>query len=279
MSAPRHARGAGLLAHLGWLPALALVAVALWEVATIVRAGSDVPGRADWQAAAAEVRQRAEPGDLVVFAPAWLDPVGRQHLGDQLSIEEAARMDDARYAVVWELSARGARAPETRGRQRDLELRFGDLTATRWVREPARVVTDFLAPEVAGAATVDGRRRGPRLVRLEEVGFAPRRCIRVIPRPDRTTTVRFEGVRLGSELVGYVGLADVFTRRDVRDPARLELRVDGRELAEVTAGVEDGWVRFAAPTEPGRADVEVAATALGPEARDRRVCFAMEARR
>jgi hypothetical protein len=264
--------------HLGWLPAALLVAVSAWEIVTIAGAGGDVPGRADWAAASADLRGRFEPGDLIVIAPGWLDPVGRHHLGDLISIEAAARMDDARYRVLWELSARGARAPETRDRELTETLRFGELSLRRWVREPARVVTDFVDPEVAARATVEGRVRGPRLVSLEEVGFAPRRCVRVIPRPDETVTVSFPGVRLGAELVGHVGLADVFTRRDIRDPARLEVRVDGRAVASVTVGVEDGWVRFAATTEPGIADVELAATAIGPNARDRRVCFAAEAR-
>jgi hypothetical protein len=88
------------------------------------------------------------------------------------------------------------------------------------------------------------------------------------------------GAALGRELVGHVGLADVFTRRDVRDPGRLVVKVDGRVVADVTVGVDDGWVRFAAPTA-ARADatVEFAATAVGPRARDRRICFAAEARR
>jgi hypothetical protein len=56
--------------------------------------------------------------------------------------------------------------------------------------------------------------------------------------------------------------------------------IDGRRLVEVTAGVDDGWVRFAVPTEPRRgAEVVFAATAVGPGARDRRICFAAEARK
>ena len=88
----------------------------------------------------------------------------------------------------------------------------------------------------------------------------------------------YDAVPLGREIVGYVGLADIFTRRDVREPGRLTIRVDGKEVARVGAGVDDGWVRFVAPTEPGLAQVEIELTAVGPGARDRRICFAAEAR-
>ena len=97
------------------IPALALLALATWEVVATVRAGSDVPGDAAWRRAAELVRARHQPGELIVFAPAWNDPVGRMHLGDRMTLAEVARMDAARFGVIWELSIRGARAPETAG--------------------------------------------------------------------------------------------------------------------------------------------------------------------
>ena len=86
----------------------------------------------------------------------------------------------------------------------------------------------------------------------------------------------FPQLELGGELVGYVGIADVFTRRDVRDPATLSVEVGGKVVASATAGVDDGWVRFAAPTTPGPADVTFV---VGSAAANRLVCFAAEARR
>jgi hypothetical protein len=76
------------------------------------------------------------------------------------------------------------------------------------------------------------------------------------------------------ELVGYVGIADVFTRRDERSPGRLTVEQSGRTLTAVTAGVEDGWVRFSARIEAG--DVGFVAASSGP---DRQLCFAAEVRR
>jgi hypothetical protein len=262
---------------LGTVPALAIALIAVWEIAAAARAGHDVPGPDDWQAAAAELRRHHQPDELIVVAPRWLDPTLRLHLGDRIPIEMAARMDAAGYGTIWELSARGERAPEAAGLRPEQSWRFGALTLRRYRQQPARAVYDFAAhladAEVGGAVA-----RRPQVV-LEEVGFAPRRCIRVVPRPDGTASITYRGVTLGRRLVGYVGLADVFTRRDVRAPGRLEVSVDGAEVATVTAGVDDGWVRFEAVTEPrAGAQVSFAATAVGAGARDRLICFAAEAR-
>jgi len=261
----------------GLAPALLVIAVAIWEIAAIARAGSDVPEAGDWGRASEALREEHRAGDLILFAPHWIDPVGRLHLGDLIPVEMAARMDGARYGRIWELSIRGAHAPETRGLTAVASRRFGALTMRRYQREAAVVLTDFVAFFDAA------RKRGSASVELEEVGFEPHRCIRTRPQapsPNRPepppVTVTFPRVALGSELVGYVGLADVFTRRDHREPARLEVLVNGDKLAERTVGVNDGWVRFRAETSPSdAAEVEFRVTAFG---RNRLVCFAAEAR-
>lgn len=258
----------------GATPAVALVLIALWEIVSVARAGHDVPSVADWQRASDAVRAELEDGDLIVFAPRWIDPVGRHHLGDRIPVEMAARMDAARYRRIWELSARGARAPEVRGLDPTWSRRFGELTVRRYQRAPAVVVTDFVDAFAPGRDRVVGAAR----VELQEVGFEPRRCVVARPRPDRTVLVRYPGVALGRTLVGYVGLADVFTRRDDREPGRLEVRIGGEVVVRTDVGVDDGWVRFEAATTPGTADVEFAATAVGPKARKRLICFAAEAR-
>jgi hypothetical protein len=120
--------------------------------------------------------------------------------------------------------------------------------------------------------------RGPQVV-LAEVGFEPHRCVQIVPSPGQEVTVTFPAVALGSQLVGAVGLADVFTRRDVRTPIELIVQVGGTEVARAKAGVNDGWVRWRGATTPGTADVTIVARAVGgANARDRLVCFAAEAR-
>jgi hypothetical protein len=249
------------------LPAALLLIVSIWEIGATARAPAGVPGDGDWARAAASVRERKVPGELVVFAPRWVDPVGRLHAGDLLSVEEAARMDAARFPAIWEMSIRGARAPETRGLRAASTEHFGGVTVRRYEQEPAVVVSDLVALAPPGKVV------------LAEVGFEPHRCVQLVPPPGRSTSLSFGTIPLGSSLVGYVGLADVFTRRDVRDPGQLELTIDGAVVATVKVGVDDGWVRFEAATTPGEHTVEVVATAIGPKSRDRRICFAAEARR
>jgi hypothetical protein len=262
----------------GLLPAAAVAAIAVWEMIAVARAGHDVPGDAAWARAAELVRARYQPGDLIVFAPGWIDPVGRMHLGDLIPIEAAARMDADRFGTIWELSIRGARAADTAGLTAESVDEVDGVSVRRFVREPVEVVTDFVAAFTPDK--VEGKRGGPVGPVLAEVGFAPHRCVQVEPAADRTVTVTYRGVRLGRELVFAVGLADVFTRRDIRDPGQLRVSIDGVEVAMVTAGVDDGWLRRRVATTPSdAAEVVFAATAVGPMARDRLICFAAEARR
>ncbi len=66
-----------------WLaiPAALLVLVALWEIVATLRAPASVPDDDAWTEAARVVRTQMQAGDLIVFAPDWVDPVGRLHLG------------------------------------------------------------------------------------------------------------------------------------------------------------------------------------------------------
>src|SRR5437870_13517130 len=84
----------------------AFALLALVETGNALVAPHRVAADADWSAAAAEVRAGFQPGDLIVFAPAWTDQVGRFHLGDLIPPEMAARPDADRYQRIWELSIR-----------------------------------------------------------------------------------------------------------------------------------------------------------------------------
>jgi len=258
---------AGRRAWLAAVPGLVLVAIALWEAVAAVR--TRAPGDDAWGAAATVVRAGHRPGDLIVFAPAWADPVGRLHLGDLIPIDMAARMDAARYGRIWEVAIRGARAPETEDLAPAEEWSAGGVTVRRYERAPVEVLADLR--DRLTAAKVEGPAH-PTL-ELAEVGFAPHRCIQVVPQPNTPTRITFPALPAG-ELVGYVGLADVFTRRDIRAPGRLVVEVAGKPVAEVAPGVDDGWVRFAARIPAG--DVTVVASAAAPS---RLVCFAAEVRR
>jgi hypothetical protein len=242
------------------IPAVLLVLVSLWEVVATRVDATSVPGDDAWARAAQIVHAQHQAGDLIVFAPDWVDPVGRLHLGDLMPIEMAARMDAARYGRIWELSIRGARAPETAGLKPVFEEDVGGVIVRRFERTPAVVLSDILA--------------SGQPVTLAEVGFEPHLCIQLVPSPGHPQRITIP-MQLGSKLVGYAGLADVFTRRDIRAPGSLAVEIGGTQVAAVHPGVDDGWVRFEAATTPGQADVTFVASADAPQ---RLICFAAEAR-
>ncbi|MCX5744676.1 MAG: hypothetical protein NT062_19485 [Proteobacteria bacterium] len=253
---------------------MVLLVVATWEVCATRQAATSVPDDVAWDAAARTVRAAFRPGDLIVFAPAWNDPVGRLHLGDLISIGDAARMDAAKYGRIWELAIRDAHAPEVDGLVASFARDEGGIAVRRYDRSPAVVLAD-LRDRVAGTRLEGNRSKGP-VVELAEVGFAPHRCILVVPTPNEPVSITFPGVPLGRELVGYAGIADVFTRRDDRVPGRLQVAIDDVVIADTHLGVDDGWVRFAAPTTPGTGDVTIVVSA---DASNRQICFAAETRR
>jgi len=256
------ARGSRLAA----IPALLLVLVAVWEIVATRLEAASVPDDDAWAAAAAVVRHGYRPGDLIVFEPPWADPIGRLHLGDLIPIEMAARMDGARYARIWEISVHGALSRETAGLEPVEQHDFHGLGVARYERTPVTVLADI----------ADVRAPPPARVELSEVGFEPHRCVLVVPQPGVPVRITYPALPLGSELVGYVGLADVFTRREVREPGKLDVEIGGAVVGSATAGVDDGWVRFRVATTPGPTDVTFVVRADKP---GRNVCFAAEARK
>lgn len=263
LESPRRSPIAAVLAVL-------LLGVAIWEIIATRRAASSVPDDDAWRRAAAIVRAGHQRGDLIVFAPDWVDPVGRLHLGDLIPIEMAGRMDAARYGRIWELSIRGARAKDTEGLAPVETREEGGVVVRRFERTPAVVLADVRV--LLAAAKVRGPAARAPTVELAEVGFAPRRCIQVVPIPGKPVRLTF-ALPAGT-LVGYAGLADVFTRRDIRSPGHLDLEVEGTIVTSVSPGVDDGWVRFEAPIAGG--DVTFVARA---DAAQRLICFAAEVRR
>ena len=254
-----------------WLaavPALLLVLISSWEVVAMRCTASSVADDDDWQSASKALREAHHDGDLIVFAPAWADPIGRMQLGDLIPIAMAARMDAAKYGAIWEVSVRGAHAPETSGLVAKTETHFGDVTLRYFERTPVVVVSDLL--DHGAELKSDGAMPTQELA---EVGFAPHRCLQITPPANGKITITVP-MQLGSQLVGYVGLADIFKRRDIRTPGELEIRV-GDATTIVRPGVDDGWVKFVLATSAGAGVVTFIAKASSP---DRLICFAAEAR-
>ena len=212
-----------------------LALLALWEILTLVHARAAAPEDADWKAASAYVHGGFQRGqDLIVFAPDWVDPVGRQWFGDLLTMADLGRMDAARYTRIWEVSIRDAASAETRGAPVEAKD-FGAVRVRRFEQKPAQV--SWAVPAEA---------------EIQEVAHHPRRCVRGLGRRD------YPGVTLGSVLQVHAGLADVWARKDNRAYAKVRVFVDGAVAGEASIGNHDGWKALAPiATTPGVHDVAI----------------------
>jgi hypothetical protein len=261
---------------LGVGPAAALVVISAWDLVATLHAPGEPGDDPAWSEAEKAVRSRYKPGDLIVFAPKWIDPIGRQHLGDLIPLDVAGRMDAATFKTIWEVST-GGQHPETAGLKPGWESRHETLRVRRYDRKAEQALTDFV--EAFATARVQGAHAQPPIVDLVSIQFEPRRCLRLVVGEDGPASVAYAGVLLGDRLVGYVGLVDEFPRlRHRTERGQLTVFVNGKQVAHVD--VTGPWTRFVADTTPGEgAEVELRATASGPRGHERLVCFAAQARR
>jgi hypothetical protein len=292
--APRRTRAVGYAA------VAALVALALFEAGVALTAPLRTPKAADWLRAAAFVRGEKQPGDLVVFAPAWVDPIGRLYLGDVIPVAEEARMDAARYGRLLEVSVRGGRAPETRqpNVRRVRAERFGRVTVTLYEQPRAEVVYDFLERWREARVT---RWRGEHqeatctpmtdkiqcagighnhvALRILEPDYTAKRCLYVQP-VDRAEVRLTFSATLGRKLAIRTGLHDYHQRKIGDGRVLLRVFIDGREAGQTWQGSNDGWKPLDLDTtaqdgQPHEVTFEVSS----PKPYARHFCFAAEARR
>jgi hypothetical protein len=292
--APRRSRAVALAA------VALLVALALLEAGVAVTAPLRTPRAGDWQRAAAFVRAEKRAGDLVLFAPAWVDPLGRLHLGDVITVAEEARMDAARYGRLVEVAVRGGRASETRapGVRRVRQERFGGVTVTLYEQPRAEVVYDFLERWREARVT---RWRGERqetecapqgdkiqcpgishnyvALRTLEPDYSARRCLYVQPVDRAQVRVAFTAT-LGRTLAVRTGLHDYHQRKIGDGRVLLRVLVDGREAGQSWQGSNDGWKPLDLDTTAGDGQAhEVTFEVSSPKPYARHFCFAAEARR
>jgi hypothetical protein len=244
----------------GLAVAAAVAVLAVVETSVALVAPSRAPTEADWEAAAREVRADFRPGDLVVAAPAWADPIMRVHLGDLVPVEVAARFDDARFGRVWEVGQRGAHAPEAKGSVA-LERRFGALTLRRVERPAATVLYDFQQRWTDARVVRSGQGRpdtpcpwandrfqcpdiGFNFVRLQtlEVDFGLHRALLVQPVGGAEVVVEYPAVPLGRALVVATGMHDVWARKAGDGAVDLRVFVDGAPAAAITTKNDSGWL-------------------------------------
>ena len=238
--------------------AAAIVLLALVETVNAFVAPSQAPTDKDWSAAAGKVRAGFQPGDLIVAAPAWADPLMRQQLGDLVPLPVAGRMDAARYGRIWEISQRGARATDTAGATVAESSRHGALTVRRWEKPASHVTFDFLAErhraEVSvltadhvevpcGAAEDRFQCLGGMVLKPEllEIDFTLRNALGVEPTERTTLAVEYPEVTLGRELAIASGLHSVWLRKLGDGKVHLRVLIDGRELGAIDSTSSSGW--------------------------------------
>jgi hypothetical protein len=266
-----------------WWWTFPLIGVA--ELIAQVHVSSRAPTVEEWQALLPAVSALHQPGDLVVAAPEWADPLLRQALGPKLmALRDVARPDATRYERAIEVSTLGARAPDLEGFRVVREEEAGPFRLRVLENQkPAHVRFDFvdrLSPGVVTVREVADEERGcPWLVNarvatgglhghiafppqrfqcagrderfvgitvIDDQDYRPRRCVYAHPPDQGYLSLRYDGVPLGDTLYGYAGLS-YFTMRDgVGTPVELTVLIDGEVAVRHVHEDERGWQRFAA---------------------------------
>jgi hypothetical protein len=250
-----------------------VILVALAESALGVLQPKHTASDADWQLAARYVRAEIQPKDLILFSPSFVDPIGRQYLGDLMPVEMVARPDDDLYARVFELSVHDVHNEALANIPIAEQLHFGLVTVRRYDKAASTKLYDFTsqfptahvstragkpdAPETpcphSGTAAMCGVLRvEPRVL---EIDYRPRHGVLVPMSNGKTTTIEYDDVPGGGTLVGYVGLHDYYARKSADAVVMFHVSVD--DTKSVTIPVRnprkdgEGWQRFDLPMDAG----------------------------
>ena len=276
--------------------ATVVVLLALVETVNAIVAPYRAPTDKDWVAAAAKVRASFRPGDLIVAAPAWADPIMRRELGDLVPAPVAGRMDAARFGRIWEISQHGARAGDTTNATVRTSSRHGALRVKLWEKPAAAVTFDFVAEwrkATMSIATVGSGESPCALARdrfqcangpvlkpgLLEIDTTLRNALGVEPRERATITLEYAQVSLGRELVVAAGLHNVWLRKSGDGKVRTRVLVDGRELGTLESTNSSGWfLRSFDTTSLDGKTANVRFEITTDKAHSRYLAFAAEAR-
>jgi len=79
----------------------------------------------------------------VLFAPLWVEPIGRLHMGADLDLELALLSDVDRYSRVWQISTRGGRHPFLQKEKPTQSFSFGPILLSLFEKQSQAVLFDF----------------------------------------------------------------------------------------------------------------------------------------
>ena len=257
--------------HLALILLVLLALLSLGETTLALVAPYRVASEKDWKAASDDVRENFRPGDLIVFAPSWADPVGRSFLGDLVTAEMAGRADEDRYGRIWEVSVRGGRAAETEGARQTGAWPHGRVHVALYEKAPpVELIYDFTSQLGSGRVTQaprggrgnerpcyhspqdddDGFRCAGTHVgrRTLEIDYRPRRGVLVPVDDGLITRLEFDQVPLGRTLMVHTGMHDYFSRKNANAAVHFAVFVDDAEIKTVEQSNEGGWQRWAIAT-------------------------------
>jgi hypothetical protein len=253
------------------VPVLGLVELAAHAMQT----RSIVP-ESDWRAARDYVAAQAHADDLVVFAPRWADPIGRETFGPRLAtVEREARADESRFPRALEVSIRGAHVPALDGWRRESEQRFGGVTVTTWDNpQPAHVIDDLVSmvdpqrlrvsrggaecPFTHGSGTSGNLGFGPAIPAdrfvcpgngfvgvsvVADLDYVPHRCI-FAPPAGPPLRLHFGDVRFGRAIHGHHALYVEAERDRTGAPVSIVFSSGGSVLGSLVHRDGDGWKPF-----------------------------------
>lgn len=293
-------------------------AIAVCELALHFHQVSSVVPDADWDRAKAEVEKKAKPDDLVAFAPQWVDPVGREHFGQQIAtFEREAYPDVTRFPRAIEVGIRGEHLADLAGWREVEHEKVGAITITTFENPSPVTLRDDLLRHVGQQdmhvelVTSNGSDRecpfgrygvqtgglgfGPAVPSmryqcggnafagvtvLPDLDYRPRRCIYAPPQGSGTTVrLRVDDFAFGRVLHGHHGLYAEAERDKKGAPVEIAFRSGDKEFGRLIHRDGEGWKGFELDTSELAGKTGELVAEVTSSSRDRRVyCFEADAR-
>ncbi len=270
-----------------WFTTAALVIAVVWNLGAVVLRDSPASSY-HWDDVVEYFAQEHKYGEPIIFWPPVIDPVGRQYLGDRMTLDTVSAPDLRRFSTVWVVRRKGY-SMELFGDGSDQSMghsgktvsedSFGPLLVEKIEQEVVVPVQDLTLAVRDGLQTIKVTGKGSHYVGVEEVDFAPRQCIVLQPRRGVPLEMTLPAVALKDQVVGYVGLADVFYRRDVFHPVTVIVSVGKQSPQTFKLFPTSGWLPFSVDTNSAIADVTVGVFVAEGEHKKRSVCVALEVHR
>jgi hypothetical protein len=286
---------------------------ALVELGAQLHFSHAFPSVAEWRRLEPAVARLKRPGDLIVVAPEWGEPMARLALGDRLlPVSETARPDDAGYARALELGALGRSSPELADWPIVEQHAAGSFTL-RIRQNPhftpvSRVLIDHAEPpELEVSELVSGSPRPCRFVDnaspsaggllaspmfprrrfrcgagessfvgptiIEDEGYRPHRCLWASSSAG-DVLLTFKAVPLGKVVHGALGLPYFMVRDTSFSPITISTLIDGAPAGRYEHHAEQGWRSFEVSTAAQSGRVaDVSFRVAVSEPRARQVCL------